>query len=498
MSRADIDSFRIYLDNLKQKYIQPLEEELEILESIAKGAQGAKSFDTYRSMISMVNGFKKDQLTVGTNILIGTLNVPDLWVFGIEEDSVPYIYSSDEVLVQDLKVNGRIRVGHFVLAALETLKVDLTDYVKNTDYANSAKAGVVLGDKTFGFQVNANGIPTCDVLSATEYTGKAVACFIGKGTLENAKNDIVKRAIVGNDITLTDEEKTSACDWIGALRKSTPSTGLARAYVVTAAGAQATYDIATTDGSTEPGRLVYLRGATSCGTVEPTATISVQTPIHPYAAANKKYVDDAVANAGGGGSADLSDYVKKSAFNSSYGMKISNGYVMLNAASESDITTGTNQYKGITPNRVDFLVKKGITANKLTLSDTEKASAQEWLGISGGLYKHIFYWEDEYGEACQLELFTTRSTRYDLSEDDATPWTQMLSETISAKIYFGGFEDEFSAVVNLYVTEGDSDNPEYDMVVGLDVYYYYYSNKRLLEVSNIMGQPEFSYTVKKA
>ena len=215
MSRADIDSLRIYLDKLKQKYIQPLEEELEILESIAKGAQGAKSFDTYRSMISMVNGFKKDQLTVGTNILIGTLNVPDLWVFGIEEDSVPYIYSSDEVFVQDLKVDGRIRVGHFVLAALETLKVDLTDYVKNTDYANSAKAGVVLGDKTFGFQVNANGIPTCDILSASEYAGKTVACFISKGTLENAKNDIVKRAIVGNDITLTDEEKATACEWLG-------------------------------------------------------------------------------------------------------------------------------------------------------------------------------------------------------------------------------------------------------------------------------------------
>lgn len=91
----------------------------------------------------------------------------------------------------------------------------LFDAVGTTDYSTAAKAGVVKGDKTFGFQVNANGIPTCDVLAASEYGAKTVACFIGKGTLENAKNDIIKRAIVGNDITLTDAEKTSALAWLG-------------------------------------------------------------------------------------------------------------------------------------------------------------------------------------------------------------------------------------------------------------------------------------------
>lgn len=189
-----------------------------------------------------------------------------------------------------------------------------TNFVGKTEYATATTAGVVKGDKTFGFQVNANGIATCDILTASEYTDKTVACFISKGTLENAKNAIVKSAIVGNDITLTDDEKAAAQAWLG------------------------------------------------------------------------------ISGNSGSSSADLSDYVKKTAFNSSYGMKISNGYVMLNAATESDITTGTNSYKGITPNRVDFLVKKGITASKLTLSDAEKTKAQEWLGISGGggtsLYMH--------------------------------------------------------------------------------------------------------------
>ena len=70
------------------------------------------------------------------------------------------------------------------------------------------------------------------------------------------------------------------------------ATGFARVYTITAEGKQSVYEIATTDNSTKPGRLVCLRGATSCGTLEPNATIAVQTPINPYAVANKKYVDD--------------------------------------------------------------------------------------------------------------------------------------------------------------------------------------------------------------
>lgn len=395
-----------------------LEHRLNMVEAVARGAQQSLSFENYAELVEYIKGLGANDLSVGQNMYIKELNVPDVWIYIANKDWTNYPFNGNEAFINGLNSENGVHVGHYVLAALETGKSVLT---------NQASSQVLVGG--------------------------------------------VHQSVWNADTKLDKTTVTSEMLLTQKVDGSTDKLG---------------FDIAA--------KPYYIVRRDAKGDV-----LVNDTPSSTSAAVNQKYVDEAVANAGGGGSVDLSEYVKKSQFSSSYGVYISNGNVSVYAATETDISTGTNKYKPITPIRVDFLVKKGITASKLTLSDTEKAKAQEWLGISGGgLYKHIFYWEDEYGDACQLELFTTRSTRYDLVEDDTTPWTQMLSETISAKIYFNGFEDEFSAVVSLYATEGDSDNPEYDMVVGLDVYYYYYSNKRLLEVSNIMGQPEFSYTVKKA
>lgn len=61
--------------------------------------------------------------------------------------------------------------------------VDLTDYVKNTDYASSSTGGVI---KTGNyFQVNANGQTYADTINYNSYQNVSNATFISKGTLEN-------------------------------------------------------------------------------------------------------------------------------------------------------------------------------------------------------------------------------------------------------------------------------------------------------------------------
>ena len=92
------------------------------------------------------------------------------------------------------------------------------EFVKKTDIANANNAGVVVGDKTYGFQVTANGVPCADVIRTDEYAGKTVACFIGKGTLENIKYNYVKEGVTTNTEPLTEEESVNACKWMGALR----------------------------------------------------------------------------------------------------------------------------------------------------------------------------------------------------------------------------------------------------------------------------------------
>ena len=118
--------------------------------TIAKGAIVSLSFGNYASMISVFNALGNDVYRVGQNIMIVTLNVPDLWVSDIAETSTAYTYTSDDDFANELKTNGTVQVGFYKLSALETQKVDLTNYVQNTDYATSAKGGVVKIASNYG------------------------------------------------------------------------------------------------------------------------------------------------------------------------------------------------------------------------------------------------------------------------------------------------------------------------------------------------------------
>lgn len=157
--------------------------------------------------------------------------------------------------------------------------IDLTDYVKNTDYATSLKGGVIKTDtglystemvngkltcmikdyetqypyidnKSFiskgtlenviigkglvsntdyataqkggtvkaniaGFNVSTSGLPSANVYSYANYLITGDGSFIGKGTLENIKPYYVKEGLIDNPITLTDEEKLKIKTWLG-------------------------------------------------------------------------------------------------------------------------------------------------------------------------------------------------------------------------------------------------------------------------------------------
>lgn len=72
-------------------------------------------------------------------------------------------------------------------------EVDLTDYVKNTDYAKSNKGGVIKTYLNNNFDVTSAGLPACPPSTYANYLNKDSYCFISKGTLENV--------ITGKDLT---------------------------------------------------------------------------------------------------------------------------------------------------------------------------------------------------------------------------------------------------------------------------------------------------------
>jgi hypothetical protein len=82
--------------------------------------------------------------------------------------------------------------------------VDLSDYVKNTDYATNAIGGVV---KTGSyFNLDKNGVAICDTMGVSSYLSDRTGSFISKGTLENIKEDYIKRALISDSMSFTDEE----------------------------------------------------------------------------------------------------------------------------------------------------------------------------------------------------------------------------------------------------------------------------------------------------
>lgn len=156
--------------------------------SIAKGANQALSYANYQAMITAFNSLDDDEYNVGQNIYIVTTEVPDLWISSVESTSSTYTYVDDATFVNSLATNGYVQVGYYKLSMLETQKVDLTNYVKNTDYATSATAGVIKTGSSYGTSMTSSGNLRAVVKTYQEYSSAGDYMFVGKRTLENVIN----------------------------------------------------------------------------------------------------------------------------------------------------------------------------------------------------------------------------------------------------------------------------------------------------------------------
>ena len=164
------------------------------VDSIAKGANQALSYVNYSAMVTAFNSLANNVYNTGQNVMIVTLQVPDLWISGIESTSQTYTYTTDEAFTTELSTNGYIQVGYYKLSALETQKVDLTNYVTNTDYATAEKGGTIRTSNASGLGIS-NGNLYAVTKAYNTYSSASGNMFIGKGTLENV---ITGKGLVSN------------------------------------------------------------------------------------------------------------------------------------------------------------------------------------------------------------------------------------------------------------------------------------------------------------
>lgn len=272
------------------------------------GANKSVSFVNYSLMISSLNSLGNASYNVGQNIMIVTLNVPDLWVIDVAETSVVYSYVSDDDFVSELKTNGSVQVGYYVLGALETQKVDLTDYVKNTDYATSDKGGVVKVNETYGTRMVSGVLDLMpaqysliDNRQANEYPLYIVTNYTRHMIVPANVDYAVQQALANNKLKgtkheWTEEQKASARDLLGAVKQINTS-GFLRAYGIAGNGAQTFWEIITNASTIGEGRLPrYVSNSSQSEMSEKNQVLSSGTPTQYHHVANKEYVDGLVGD----------------------------------------------------------------------------------------------------------------------------------------------------------------------------------------------------------
>lgn len=207
------------------------------------GANKAVSFVNYSSMINSLNSLDDSAYNVGQNIMIVTLQVPDLWVSEVLEQGRTYTYVSDTDFISELSINGFVQVGHYKLSALETQKVDLSDYLDKTTYEQE---------------------------------------MIDKVSYEDLESNYYDKA-------QTDEALG------GKLDKYTGNAGNYRIYGVDVDGQkQMMFNSNASNYDGFVARWIYT--SSSKGDDDSKGALITTTPVKPYHCANKKYVDEQIAN----------------------------------------------------------------------------------------------------------------------------------------------------------------------------------------------------------
>lgn len=180
-------------------------------------------------------------LYVGQSVYIKQLNVPDLWISNIYEELDGYYAETNEELIAKLEQNGSLRIGYYELSPLETAKVNLVDYYTKEQVDNNfapkpsnwdslpGYASTVYIRKNDGTAIMAN----IDASNGLAFTNRNILVVSGaNNSTIDSKNSgdssaatkpicpktldyAVKSGVTANSITLTDEEKQSACTWLG-------------------------------------------------------------------------------------------------------------------------------------------------------------------------------------------------------------------------------------------------------------------------------------------
>ena len=153
------------------------------------------------------------------------------------------------------------------------------------------------------------------------------------------------------------------------------------------------------------------------------------------------------------------------------------GDLCIVGANENEIKNKQQSYKPITPKNLDLAVKTSLTTNALELTDEEKQSTKDWLGIDGGKLPEIavagegIKFEEEREENYVEYCYTGNKTEdFGFSEDGK--YLTYVPQRCALKIDKADLNRDFSFSVRTKITNLSTSSATYILGLGTSSYGY--------------------------
>ena len=144
--------------------------------------------------VQVLDGEKGEQGEPGVPGAVKFIIVQTLPTENIDESAI-YLVPSEEPTTQDLYQEYMYINNQWELLGQKQIVVDLTDYVKFTDYASSSKGGTIKLDNDYATDITLGGKLRSQTKNYATYNSASENLFISKGTLENV---ITGKGLVSN------------------------------------------------------------------------------------------------------------------------------------------------------------------------------------------------------------------------------------------------------------------------------------------------------------
>jgi hypothetical protein len=198
--------------------VDEIESEVDAIAAIQKQAAQAISYNNYEEMLQDLASADQDKFLIGQSIFIKTDGVTDVWVFNKMSESKTYTYTTDAKVQEDLAKLSGLEVGYYVLAPLESEKVNLTNYVQFNNAASAYNSGVVKVDSSRSGLYMSSGTVYTKAATQQEISDKTEEHnVITPANLEYAVKSIVSKTsdiINDSDFTTKDYVDTNVLDKI--------------------------------------------------------------------------------------------------------------------------------------------------------------------------------------------------------------------------------------------------------------------------------------------